>query len=647
MKRVIAMCMGLLIVLLTAGASPAGLNDGLVAYYPFNGNANDESGNGNNGTVNGAMLVNDRLGNANSAYSFDGVDDYIDCGNNTILDITDSITVSAWIKHDTGEPGSWEDILMKGNATYGFQFYSSEGYFTFHLTSDGWRNLSSNIKPAPGVWYHIVGTYNGSEQKVYINGELKNSALWTGQIESHLDMPLTIGYKVASDNSFFKGTIDEVSIYNRDLSECEIQTLYSNPCFKWDINGNNKFDLNDIIYGLQVLSGVREQDGFAITQADYPTDITCNGDKGDLTVSWQGNPKFPVTMIYRPRSCPQGGCSTVQLTFEQETNPLVGKEFLHCSGYTETSFFDYEVILNDADNNETPAKPAGFNCVVTEQQTEIILNSDPADELLFRVMGADGQNTYYHGSESDGTMRLTHIITEDTQGNKSVVILNDGLFPIQWITDEITAAVSTQNTHIMDPQSAFHVAVYGDTNELITLTADIYPNSLLTVVSEIETQTGQKFDNAREFLTKFNISDFNAMATLAGQKGTEQSRYLAAATAFTCGASALSLFKQSPSRNLRFITKPLEALVKIGAGLIGQIIAQELNYGLDNTGVPTVDVLLCRGAANYQQCHYLFFFKSELQRCITLCQTSMGCFTDICMPMQITSEMALNLEHDF
>jgi len=51
----------------------AGINDGLVAYYPFNGNANDESGNGNNGTVNGATLTSDRFGNANSAYSFDGV----------------------------------------------------------------------------------------------------------------------------------------------------------------------------------------------------------------------------------------------------------------------------------------------------------------------------------------------------------------------------------------------------------------------------------------------------------------------------------------------------------------------------------------------------------------------------------------------
>ena len=55
--------------------------NGLVGWWPFNGNANDESGNGNNGTVNGATLTADRFGNANSAYSFDGVDDYINCVN--------------------------------------------------------------------------------------------------------------------------------------------------------------------------------------------------------------------------------------------------------------------------------------------------------------------------------------------------------------------------------------------------------------------------------------------------------------------------------------------------------------------------------------------------------------------------------------
>ena len=67
-----------------AGIVQADLSDGLVAYYPFNGKANDESGNGNHGTVNGATLAEDRFGNVDSAYNFDGVNDYITISNNTI-----------------------------------------------------------------------------------------------------------------------------------------------------------------------------------------------------------------------------------------------------------------------------------------------------------------------------------------------------------------------------------------------------------------------------------------------------------------------------------------------------------------------------------------------------------------------------------
>ena len=70
------------------------LNNGLVGYWPFNGNANDESGNGNNGTVNGATLTTDRYGNTNSAYDFDGIDDYIQASN---YSSNSSFTFSGWI----------------------------------------------------------------------------------------------------------------------------------------------------------------------------------------------------------------------------------------------------------------------------------------------------------------------------------------------------------------------------------------------------------------------------------------------------------------------------------------------------------------------------------------------------------------------
>ena len=71
------------------------LENGLIAYYPFNGNANDESGNGNDGTVSGPVLTVDRHGNVDGAFAFDGVDDRINCGNQIRIDQR-SFTISAW-----------------------------------------------------------------------------------------------------------------------------------------------------------------------------------------------------------------------------------------------------------------------------------------------------------------------------------------------------------------------------------------------------------------------------------------------------------------------------------------------------------------------------------------------------------------------
>ncbi|KPA15373.1 protein containing Fibrinogen, alpha/beta/gamma chain, partial [Candidatus Magnetomorum sp. HK-1] len=84
---------------------------GLVAYYPFNGNANDESGNGNDGEVHGAALTEDRFGNLNKAFVFDGDNDYINVKDSSSLDISSTITISCWIK--TKGSASYSGIINK------------------------------------------------------------------------------------------------------------------------------------------------------------------------------------------------------------------------------------------------------------------------------------------------------------------------------------------------------------------------------------------------------------------------------------------------------------------------------------------------------------------------------------------------------
>jgi hypothetical protein len=93
---------GIVLIFLATG-SPAfgGPIDHLIAYYPFDGNAADMTGNGNNGTVFGAALTADRFGNPNSAYKFDGINDYIDLGNNPSLKPGLPIAIEAWVRLDS------------------------------------------------------------------------------------------------------------------------------------------------------------------------------------------------------------------------------------------------------------------------------------------------------------------------------------------------------------------------------------------------------------------------------------------------------------------------------------------------------------------------------------------------------------------
>jgi len=116
----------------------ADINTGLVAYYPFNGNANDASGNGNNGIVNGATLTADRFGNPNSAYSFNGASDYIRVPNSNSLQLTNDFTLSAWI--NCKSLGGNEDIITKHMSGP-----ETDGTLTSRL------HLGSDITPIPAV----------------------------------------------------------------------------------------------------------------------------------------------------------------------------------------------------------------------------------------------------------------------------------------------------------------------------------------------------------------------------------------------------------------------------------------------------------------------------------------------------------------
>jgi len=202
---------------------------GLVAYYPFNGNANDESGTGNNGIVYGATLTSDRKGNSNKAYYFDG-NSYIKVSNSQSLNFTNVLTICAWVK--LNNPYNDQKILSKMYALLpnkGYTFGVSVNKFFPEYKDNNSLDVSCiGGSVAANSWAFLSVTIEiGGYMKSYINGIKVCETSVGNQNISTSNVDLIIG-RANWDNVFqIVGSIDDIRIYNRSLSESEIQALYN------------------------------------------------------------------------------------------------------------------------------------------------------------------------------------------------------------------------------------------------------------------------------------------------------------------------------------------------------------------------------------------------------------------------------------
>ncbi len=223
-------------ILLSTGSAFAQINldSMLVAYFPFNGNANDESVNNNNGTIYGATLTADRFGNDSSAYYFNGINhDYIDCGNDTSLDITESLTISAWIKPDS----TFGPVVTKWKTTpipyWGGSYYLTMDWFSITYNGYGPVPVSHDKPLDERIFYHLVGIYNYDTDSMfyYVDGVLSNViAVNGGEIPistSNILIGATRWYAPSFQENYFHGVIDEVRIYKRAITNDEITYLFN------------------------------------------------------------------------------------------------------------------------------------------------------------------------------------------------------------------------------------------------------------------------------------------------------------------------------------------------------------------------------------------------------------------------------------
>lgn len=199
------------------------LQSGLVADWPFNGNAKDSTPYANTGTVTGPTLTTDRKGRANSSYAFAGNNSYIQVADSAAIDPASTISISAWIY-----PTDWggnRRILQKAGDGQGYRLLYESGYLKFDLCGIG--SLVWATPPATGQYTLVTATYDGSSEKLYYNGTFITSNSVGGAICSN-STPLVIGNKPGSTygNDSFYGSIDDVRIWNRSLSAAEVTTLY-------------------------------------------------------------------------------------------------------------------------------------------------------------------------------------------------------------------------------------------------------------------------------------------------------------------------------------------------------------------------------------------------------------------------------------
>jgi len=169
------------------------------------------------------------------AGSFNGVNDYVDCGNDTNLNPTEAITVKCWAKLDVADAGESSYIpIIKRNNTFLLRRdeASSGGRFSFFIyNGTDWEpRANCSFEPIYGVWYHVVGTYDRQHVKIYVNGKLEGLSNRTDAMPS-TENNVVVG--VWSSN-YFQGLIDEVRIYNRALSAEEVRgNMFASKRYKY------------------------------------------------------------------------------------------------------------------------------------------------------------------------------------------------------------------------------------------------------------------------------------------------------------------------------------------------------------------------------------------------------------------------------
>jgi hypothetical protein len=284
-------------------AARASLLDGLVGYWPLDDlNADDASGNGLDGVVVGVIdETDDRLGNPNGAMLFAGfAEDHVDLGDEVAFQITGAMSISAWVILDSGNVNNGRIISKSGaggNRSWSLNIESGNSDPTFQIAVNGDTNISvSDVDPLPqDEWVHMTGVYRpGDRTEIYVNGALKE--FWDVDIPdeqfSDNGLPVWIGARNQCSNCGWVGSIDDVALWNRPLSELEVTSLFQDGIggqLPGDFNGNGALDSIDIDDLTGQVAGGLHPAAYDLNQDAQVTDADLSVWVKDLFHSWIGD----------------------------------------------------------------------------------------------------------------------------------------------------------------------------------------------------------------------------------------------------------------------------------------------------------------------------------------------------------------------
>jgi hypothetical protein len=349
--------------------------NGLVGWWPFNGNANDESVNGNNGTVNGPTLTTDRFGNANSAFSF--TNNSISVLNSNFAAFgSNSFSCSVWAKY-TNPGNSLGNFVRYGNGVNGDGWgmrYTGDSKINSLEYSVTNNNITSSLAYNDNNWHNIifVKDVNNLSVILYIDGVLINTVSMMSSYINDISIGLPFNIGTANGYENFIGSLDDIGIWNRALTQCEIQVLYDVQLGSQSISaGIDQTLCSGDSIALSASGGINYQwsNNVLDSQAFAPTQSNVYVVNGTNALGCQGSDTVMITVL-------ENATSTLNET-ALDSYTLNGQTYTESGTYSQTI-----PSANGCDSVITLNLTLNFTGLSQEETTLFVLYPNPASEQI-------------------------------------------------------------------------------------------------------------------------------------------------------------------------------------------------------------------------------------------------------------------------